>query len=610
MCGIVFCLSSGEIPGQALPQWEALHHCNARRGPNAHASHSWTLEPGFHAELHGWTLHLRGKEPVPQPIVDKQGNVLCFNGEVFGGLEVAPDENDTEAFSRMLLTAVESSATVHDTERRLLACISAVRGPWAMVYWQATTKRLYFGRDVLGRRSLLWQWRSNTEEQTLLLASVAALDDVLASNDLDSSWEEVPADGLYCLQLKDLATQKPIRHTLTRHPWQYDTTLSAQTSPHAVPDLAPLVAPFGRLNLRLPESPEIACLNQHDGAGLSLPPLKLFPRMDEAVDTLEQVLAEAVRLRVENIPTTNSIQDARLAILFSGGLDCICLAALADRYLPNGEPCDLLNLAFENPRIQRAKGKSRPSGKRGLSIEVALSEAHDSSIYNVPDRRTGRSGVAELTKLFPNRPWRFVEIDVPYAEAVAARQRVMELMKPLDTVMDLSIAIAFWFGARGVGHIANPGEQRQPYISKAKVLFSGLGADEQLAGYSRHRAAFEAKGWAGLVDEVQLDVERIANRNLGRDDRIISDHGKEVRFPYLAEEVLACLSAMPIHLKADPRLPRGVGEKLLLRQLSLTRFGLDRASTEPKRAVQFGARSAKMDIGSGGLRGQERIDPT
>lgn len=63
---------------------------------------------------------------------------------------------------------------------------------------------------------------------------------------------------------------------------------------------------------------------------------------------------------------------------------------------------------------------------------------------------------------------------------------------------------------------------------------------------------------------------------------------------------------MPIHYKIDPRLAKGTGEKLVLRQLC-AQLGLTRASREPKRAVQFGARSAKMEIGSGGKKGHEGL---
>lgn len=42
----------------------------------------------------------------------------------------------------------------------------------------------------------------------------------------------------------------------------------------------------------------------------------------------------------------------------------------------------------------------------------------------------------------------------------------------------------------------------QPYHSQARVLLSGLGADEQLGGYSRHREAFRHGSWERLIQEV------------------------------------------------------------------------------------------------------------
>lgn len=71
--------------------------------------------------------------------------------------------------------------------------------------------------------------------------------------------------------------------------------------------------------------------------------------------------------------------------MFSGGLDCICLAALADRYIPKEEAIDLLNVGFENIRIQQIKKNERTN----ISYK-------DNSIYDVPDRLTGRQGVEEL----------------------------------------------------------------------------------------------------------------------------------------------------------------------------------------------------------------------
>jgi hypothetical protein len=61
-----------------------------------------------------------------------------------------------------------------------------------------------------------------------------------------------------------------------------------------------------------------------------------------------------------------------------------------------------------------------------------------------------------------------------------------------------------------------PEEQKIPYQSTAKVLLVGLGADEQLAGYGRHRTVFQHGGNEALCEELNKDLKRLWQRNLGR----------------------------------------------------------------------------------------------
>lgn len=88
-----------------------------------------------------------------------------------------------------------------------------------------------------------------------------------------------------------------------------------------------------------------------------------------------------------------------------------------------------------------------------------------------------------------------------------------------------------------------------------------------------------------------MDLDRIPYRNLGRDDRIISHHGKEARYPFLAENVVEKVAEMGIWLKCDMRFAEGVGDKLLLRALA-GELGLEGARGLKKRAIHFGARTA------------------
>lgn len=140
--------------------------------------------------------------------------------------------------------------------------------------------------------------------------------------------------------------------------------------------------------------------------------------MPDAERSLEDTLFEATKIRVLNLSdTTRPTNEARVAVLFSGGVDCATLAAMAARALPEQEPIDLLNVAFESPRILKAHNLT-------------------SDLYKTPDRETGLETFQELRNAFPTRQWRFVEINVPYAETIAVKPQIMALMRPQNTVMD------------------------------------------------------------------------------------------------------------------------------------------------------------------------------
>jgi hypothetical protein len=87
-------------------------------------------------------LQLRGAAPSASPLVHgASGCVLLFNGQIFGGsLSVPPLANDAQ----VLLQALSRPET------DVPALLSGLRGPWALVFWQAAERILWFGRDPLG----------------------------------------------------------------------------------------------------------------------------------------------------------------------------------------------------------------------------------------------------------------------------------------------------------------------------------------------------------------------------------------------------------------------------------------------------------------------------
>ncbi|KAG8807973.1 hypothetical protein FRC17_004195 [Serendipita sp. 399] len=452
---------------------------------------------------------------------------------------------------------------------------------------QHTTRTVYFGRDPLGRRSLVI--RQPTEDRRYLtIASVSTG---------ERGYEEVAADTIFSISLSD--------------EWYQIQPVSRSTIEDGVPFAAP--QPLRR----------------------DLPPTDYLPPTDPLPSIWEDTVTEYIAYLEESLIFNSQGPDtARVAVLFSGGIDSSVVAFLAHKHLPLSEPIDLLNVAFENPRT--LEGNTQPSKRKKTKrqSEDIGDDEKASKKYSVPDRLTGLAQVEEFRRLAPERMWNFVEINVPYEvqyfkalnewlidvlqESTSLRSTIEQLMAPARTIMDLSLAQALYFASRGVGSIEKDGEMIA-YISTARVILSGLGADELLGGYIRHRNAYKHAGWQGLLDELQLDVDRINTRNLGRDDRVISSHGKETRYPFLSMTLLAYLSSLPIHLKVDPRVApdeqqnepnggsngrnlttiRGLPGDKLLHRLAARRLGLEGAAGRAKRAMQFGSRSARMEGGEG-----------
>ncbi|XP_007541660.1 asparagine synthetase domain-containing protein 1 [Poecilia formosa] len=572
MCGI-FCLLSRSAAPEERDQ--AVLEPLQRRGPDSSRDVSVTgTDSGYRCLLSAHVLHMRGLL-TPQPLQDAARNVLLWNGEIFGGLPVDPDQNDTTVLSQRLQSC--------GTAAEILSVLSAVRGPWAFVYHQRAAECLWFGRDFFGRRSLLWSFAAGT----MTLTSVAAHS--LASD--PRRWHEVPAAGVFRVDLKEFARSGSV--SLEIFPWDHPDIPS--TSPESLPiyclavmNPAGLVlsAPVPPLNESLPASSPDP-LTESRLSGRELEELLAGSTRPDEAKRLIRVLSEAVRRRVQAPPPLAG--SASVAVLFSGGIDSMILAALADRHVPAQHPIDLLNVAF---RLQEPKNHNKKRNKDSPSSDLTARRTF--SPFDVPDRLTGRASLEELRGLNPERRWNFVEINVtPEELQEARRQRIRHLVLPLDSVLDDSIGCAVWFAARGAGNVMEDGGPR-PFTSSAKVVLTGIGADEQLAGYSRHRVRFQTAGLRGLLEELSMELGRISSRNLGRDDRVVGDHGKEARFPYLDEDVVSYLSSLPVWLKADLSLPRGVGEKLLLRSAA-TQLGLGRSAVLPKRAMQFGSRVAKME---------------
>ncbi|KAI5369591.1 Putative asparagine synthase, rossmann-like alpha/beta/alpha sandwich, nucleophile aminohydrolase [Septoria linicola] len=577
MCGIYCSVSR---LGQNTPS-TALKEQLQARGPDASRTILIKTTPEdvapYYLTLFSTVLSLRGSVPTEQPF-QRIGpdSSLCWNGEAWSIRIQRPKGNDTSAVYELLHSALvktlESGETARvsalNSARAVANAMSLVAGPYAFVYYDQPSSRLFFGRDFLGRRSLLWKAH---QDGSVTFSSISDRSE-------DGDWTEVEADGIYCI---DLHQEIPHAQERVDHGIMWGS-------------LHVIKVPYNFAN-----TADESCVSVIPQLSLSREVTqRSIPLDDESpsVTSLETLLRSSIESRVLGIPehpaqseTTMTDSSPRLAILFSGGLDCTVLARLCHDILPLGATIDLLNVAFQNPRAH----KNAANGAYELC----------------PDRITGRASYDELRRVCQQRHWRFVAIDVPYIEYQDHRQHVTELMYPHNTEMDLSIASALYFAARGRGMTwSDDHDQRCSYTSDARVLLSGLGADELFAGYTRHATAYIRRGNEGLLDELDLDVARLGKRNLGRDDRVICHWAKEARFPFLDEALVQWALSCPLMEKCDfGTLPVSdtcdqstcasiESGKKVLRCLAW-KLGMREVAKEKKRAIQFGARTAKMETG-------------
>ena len=693
---------------------ERLSQCLSSRGPDVPCkqykfskrdvvlNHEIVTE-GYHGTLHASVLHMRGKYPAVQPVLfpiitsceytsegDQQNCALCWNGECYaynkmekGGDDGIDDsthecksnhrtgemvelissstnseeeQSDTILVTKLVQEAMNEYSGMMGGEHEAIAnAFSKIHGEFAFILYvppssssseiQPKTASIYYGRDCLGRRSLLINKSING---IVAISSVAmeASDDE-ETNLSNNNWEEISPGTVYRL---DLCTGEV-------------TSL-----------LIPRIINKDVLHMPIHQGVNQR-LEQRNNCSLNIG--------ETASDNLLKLLDKAVQRRVMHAPhpKSQSTTDASVAILFSGGIDSVVLAALSHRHVPLDQPIDLINVSFY-----------QSNNANGTNNNLS------------PDRLAAILSYHEMLLRFPEREWRFIAVDVPYEEVLNKEKHIRNLISPLDSTMDFNIATAFWFAGQGNGRLLGMDEvdrvrkridntntvkskktvsasaQQQPLLrfatddkikidkekskpsrptciregcsrpapqsgclfqackfccrkfqgpissylganamicpahnqssggqevkkggkkknktkvnkqqtstsansngcttnenlnhamtSHAKILISGVGADEQMAGYGRHRTTYQRGGYEALREELQMEVGRLWTRNLGRDDRCLSDHGKEARFPYLDEDVVAYLEALPVDHKCDMTLPQGEGDKLILRKVA------------------------------------------
>jgi asparagine synthetase B (glutamine-hydrolysing) len=476
-----------------------------RRGPDVSHVISSQVLSSHQVFLQASVLQMR-RNLIQQPVDLGDDSHLCWNGEVY---QVLDDENqvqdmwqydrsDTEIVADLVTAALQEES---DPLPKLVQIMSRfINAEYAVVI--VTRNALYYCRDNWGRRSLLhWECATCGSFQ---VCSVVGESSSMTEQDRQA-WVEIPPGKMMEYRL-DTGSRQSI-----------DLTTPSFDSPPL--QIFPIPSP-------------------PDGVSDDIWKASFY---------LQEYLTQAVAMRIDHSDTRPT------AVLFSGGIDSVVLAALAIQC--STRPVVLSNVSF------------------GDNYEKSA------------DRQAALISFQALQALFPNKTIQYEDIVLDWEDIVTNEPHVRTILTPKATLMDVNIATALWFASRGMD---------KDDLTKPRVLLLGMGADEQMGGYGRHRKAYDQRGgWQGLKEELQMDQSRLWERNLGRDDRIGADHGKEARFPYLDAHVSRLLCELPLEQVCDFSLPPGEGDKRILRLVAI-RLGLEHASGLVKRAIQFGSRISHL----------------
>lgn len=369
-------------------------------------------------------LWLQGNEICVQPI-ENDNSVLLYNGDIFESSKISADEKSVCGDTSCFLRALEDM-----NEHDMMSRLSAMEGPYAFVYFDKKQYKLFFGRDKFGRRSLLVG--KSKINGSIILTSVA-------KRKTDYEFMELPANGIFCFNLSI--------NTYQIYPWHFKNLNFSQKLQELKTFLNVDISVISNI-----ESNGINFINPNEQEIQEIKELKnikndeVFSKLSNAtkwkqsVMQLQNLLEAAIEKRIDTQPNfcKNCIlhrfpcNHSSVGVLFSGGVDCAILALLSNKFVPQNQPIDLINVAFD----------------RVLD-------------FKTPDRITGLQTLKELQDLCPNRKWNFVEVNVKQEELNDKRKsHIADLIYPLNSVLDDSLGCALWFASCG---------QSAGYISPCRV---------------------------------------------------------------------------------------------------------------------------------------------
>eukprot|EP00759_Apiculatamorpha_spiralis_P020142 PhF_6_TR25646/c0_g1_i2/m.36092 len=201
MCGIGALLGACSTPEEQHEIIRAIMEVLQRRGPDSQQ----VVHPTPECAIMASVLSMRGSYVVPQPVTAKLPGgrntdiVFAWNGEVFGGssVVVSPAEGDTMRVLEELTKALSSANSYDAAVAATRVVLEGIEGPYAFILYIPDLKCVLFGRDPLGRRSLLKSTNGDgTKNSFFALTSVSPRITTL-------QLEEVEVNGFFGFHFDD-----------------------------------------------------------------------------------------------------------------------------------------------------------------------------------------------------------------------------------------------------------------------------------------------------------------------------------------------------------------------------------------------------------------------
>jgi asparagine synthase (glutamine-hydrolysing) len=326
MCGIAGFIRTPNGPG-SMETLRRMTSVISHRGPD---------DSGFHTDSHAFLGHRRlsiiDLATGHQPMYNEDGSLcIIYNGEIFNHAAVRPD---LERTGHVYQSHSDTETILHAYEEHGPGCLKLFRGMFAFTIWDAKSKTLFCARDRLGIKPFYYFENGRTFAFASEIKALLEYPDIRAEFE-SNNLSEYLAFGYVS------SDQTLFRNVRKLMPGHY-MIVQVQGD---------------RLDIRTERYWDVSYLPENGAAQSE----------EDWIRECRRRLEETVRMRL--------MSDVPLGVFLSGGLDSSCIAALAQRMVP--EPLNTFSVGYaeaEYSELDFARRAAKHIGSRHHEVSVGMEE--------------------------------------------------------------------------------------------------------------------------------------------------------------------------------------------------------------------------------------------